>query len=173
HFEIGEIPVADEDPSGPVDPQDSSTYRHDMRRPEGQVKPLVVITSNVERQLPDPFLRRCVFFHITFPSTDALHTILRSRFDVGELFLDRVIDVFEALRGVHALTKKPATSELLNWTQVLTSVYSASDAKRVLDRFAGLSARAQRWSELAWGDLPAMGCLIKLREDRDRLLGEL
>lgn len=71
HFEIPEIPAAD-DQSGetatPIDPDRPLTFRNQMRRPEGARKPMVIITSNVERQLPDPFLRRCVFFHIPFPS---------------------------------------------------------------------------------------------------------
>ncbi len=72
HFEIPEIPAADfpadasaksGDRGQPIDSDRPLTYRNQMRRPEGAHKPMVIITSNVERQLPDPFLRRCVFFH--------------------------------------------------------------------------------------------------------------
>ncbi len=96
----------------------------------------------------------------------------------SEIFLDRVIDVFEALRAVPALTKKPATSELINWVQSLRALHEPAAVRRALDRFAGgelpaARATARRWSELPWRDLPAPGCLVKLREDLARLYGGL
>ena len=182
-FEIPEIadelaagPPAKTEPGVPIDPEDPSTFRHQMRRPDGAPKPLVIITSNVERQLPDPFLRRCVFFHIPFPSTEELMQILRSRFDAGEPFLNRVIDIFETLRRVDTLTKKPATSELLVWTQVLRSLHEPAEVLRRLDGFAGgrhEEARSRDWADLPWRNLPALSCLIKLREDQARLYGSL
>jgi len=181
HFEIPEIP-ADGDAEPPtVNPDDPSTFRNTMRRPNREQRPLVIITSNVERQLPDPFLRRTVFFHIPFPDPPALRQILFSRFEkvveeTGELFLDRVVDVFQALRAVPSLTKKPATSELIHWLQALTGLYDPAAVYRTLNTFAGgvlptARAAARSWSELPWKTLPALGCLVKLREDTDRLYG--
>jgi len=85
-------------------------------------RPVVIITSNSERQLPDPFLRRCVFHRIDFPAGDRLQAILRER--LGHLNLaDRLIDVatrrFEQIRQVPGLEKKPSTAELIAWVKVL------------------------------------------------------
>lgn len=182
HFEIPEIPAEAEPPTGVevvVEVDDPATFRNQMRRPRPEQKPLVIITSNVERQLPDPFLRRCVFFHIPFPATAEIKAILRARFDdASEPFIDRVIDVFEALRAVPALTKKPATSELINWAQTLRTLHQPAAVLHAFDAFAGgalpaARARQQRWSELDWRAVPAIGCLVKLREDMSRLYGEL
>lgn len=175
HFEIPEIPTDLGDAGMPVNLDEPMTFRHQMKRPNPEQKPLVIITSNVERQLPDPFLRRCVFFHIPFPKEQQLRDIVGSRFQDAEgLFLDRVLDIFHALRAVPSLTKKPATSELINWTEALGALYDPAAVQRVLDRFAGgalpeAKATQAGWADLEWGSLPAFGCLIKLREDLDRL----
>ena len=65
HFEIPEI-LRDCTTEGAIDPDDPMSFRRRMSRPPGAPQPFIVITSNVERQLPDPFLRRCVFYHIRF-----------------------------------------------------------------------------------------------------------
>jgi MoxR-like ATPase len=137
-----------------------------MRRPVGAPAPVVIITSNVERQLPDPFLRRCVFFHIGFPDAARLRAILRSRAE-GLPYLDHAIDLFLTLRQERRLTKKPATSELIDWVTVLQSL----DQSEVLASLRGLangidrSADRLRLGAGAWRQLPALYCLIKLRED--------
>lgn len=84
------------------------------------MRPLVVITSNSEKHLPDAFLRRCVYYHIHFPDKDRLHKLLEVR--VGKYladsseFLKDVIDLFYTLRDNNSgLRKKPATAELLGW----------------------------------------------------------
>ena len=81
-------------------------------------RPVVVVTSNSERQLPDPFLRRCIFHRIDFPAGERLHAILRER--LGHLNLaDRLIEIatqrFEHVRQVPGLEKKPSTAELIAW----------------------------------------------------------
>ena len=172
-FEIPEIPAQDDDEAARVDVDDPATYRQQMRCPDPAKRPFVLITSNVERQLPDPFLRRCVFFHIRFPEEGELRKIVRSRCSGSESFLERVVDVFQALRETPTLTKKPATSELLNWVAVLRELHGEELMKGVLDRFAGgvdVRARSRR-TELQWATLPHLGCLVKLREDLDRLGG--
>jgi MoxR-like ATPase len=85
-------------------------------------RPVVVITSNSERQLPDPFLRRCIFHRLDFPSGDRLQAILRER--LGHLGLaDRLVEVatarFEQLRQIAGFEKLPSTAELIAWVRVL------------------------------------------------------
>jgi MoxR-like ATPase len=87
-------------------------------------RPIVIITSNSEKGLPDPFLRRCVYFDIPFPTAKELDDIVAARvagLSGGALLAD-AIALFETLRGSDrtiALKKKPSTAELLNWLQVL------------------------------------------------------
>ena len=178
-FEIPEIPQVD-GPEPDVDVDKPSTYRHQMERParreDGKAppKPFVIITSNVERQLPDPFLRRCVFFHIEAPDDNALRDILKARFGDGLPYIDRTIDAVQAMRLVPSLTKKPTTSELIGWVQVLRDLHPAAQVTAALEAFAGGPGQVAAklpWSRLQWDALPALGCLVKLREDQARLLG--
>lgn len=85
-------------------------------------RPVVVLTSNSEKNLPDAFLRRCVFFHIAFPDHDRLREIVHRRLRLDARFSNSMIESairhFEKLRGL-ALKKKPATAEFLQWMQVL------------------------------------------------------
>jgi MoxR-like ATPase len=120
-------------------------------------RPIVVITSNSERQLPLPFLRRCVFHHIEFPDHDRLCQIIEQR--LGPLGIDRglvvgAVDRFLAIREIPKLNKPPATSELLAWVQALAT-------RRVSG--ADLAATTLR-------GLPLWQTLIKSREDRQLLL---
>ncbi len=86
-------------------------------------RPIVVITSNSEKNLPDAFLRRCVFYHIPFPEKDALMKIVNSRLQLSENYqgamLEEAINHFEHIRKNKGLRKKPATAELLAWIHVL------------------------------------------------------
>jgi MoxR-like ATPase len=92
-----------------------------------ELRPIVVITSNSEKGLPDAFLRRCVYFHIPFPSVDELRTVVANRIerlDGACNLVDDALDLFGRLRDERtqpALRKKPATAELLNWLQFLTA----------------------------------------------------
>jgi MoxR-like ATPase len=167
-FEIPEIDKDDE----------SSELKRIMRRPEGAKKPLVIITSNVERQLPDPFLRRCAFYHIEFPEPEELQTIVELHcHQKPPLELDKVVRVFLALRQVTGLTKKPGTSELLNWADSLSQLF---DPTYVQDRVSKVhqAIRESGDGELtldrkmaSWLKLPGLTCLIKLREDLERVRG--
>jgi MoxR-like ATPase len=83
-------------------------------------RPIVVITSNAEKELPDAFLRRCIFHYIEFPDRDAMGDIVRVHFpDIQENLLREALRTFYALRGVDEFRKKPSTSELLDWIQAL------------------------------------------------------
>ncbi len=139
-----------------------------MRRPAGAPKPVVIITSNVERQLPDPFLRRCVFYHIPFPDRDRLLAILARRFPEHEpAYLTKLVRVFEAARSVPDLIKKPSTAELLHWTAALTRAFEPGEAAVSVAGFErSLDDRGRTTRpELGWADLPGVGCLFKLNED--------
>ncbi|MEZ4888772.1 MAG: MoxR family ATPase [Chitinophagales bacterium] len=94
-------------------------------------RPIVLITSNSEKNLPDAFLRRCIFYHIPFPNTALLKQIVNSRVALNETFrnemLDAAIEHFEDLRA-KKLRKKPATAELLSWIHVLNTLNIRPDA---------------------------------------------
>lgn len=85
-------------------------------------RPITILTSNSEKNLPDAFLRRCVFYHISFPNRDRLKEIVRRRLRLSDGFspqmLDNAVQHFERIRDL-ALKKKPATAELLAWMRVL------------------------------------------------------
>lgn len=92
---------------------------------ERHYRPILVLTSNSEKNLPDAFLRRCIFYHIPFPSQEELKEIVQKRFadypDFTPRFIDAVIDRFFEIRD-QALKKKPATAEFFGWIQVLKSL---------------------------------------------------
>ena len=84
-------------------------------------KPILVLTSNSEKVLPDAFLRRCVYYHVSFPSGERLQAIVRRRLGPTRLAqesIDHAIRHFEQLREL-SLRKKPATAELIAWLRVL------------------------------------------------------
>ncbi|GIX49615.1 MAG: ATPase [Candidatus Tectimicrobiota bacterium] len=83
-------------------------------------RPIVVITSNAEKELPDAFLRRCIFHYIDFPGPELMAAIVRVHFPtLAEALLAEALERFYALRRLDALRKKPSTSELLDWLQAL------------------------------------------------------
>lgn len=133
-------------------------------------RPIVIITSNVERQLPDPFLRRCIFFHISFPNKARLTEIIRAR--TNEVpYLEQAVELFLTLRDAPRLTKYPATSELIDWVEALRDLYVQQDVEKSLKGMAAAvetdahGKRKLNRNEALWGDLPGMHCLLKLRED--------
>ncbi len=89
-------------------------------------RPIVIITSNSEKNLPDAFLRRCVFYHIPFPTKSLLKQIVNSRLDLPASFKERMVDAaidhFQEIRSNKGLRKKPATAELLAWIHVLSEL---------------------------------------------------
>ena len=89
------------------------------------LKPIVVITSNSEKDLPDAFLRRCIYYNIPFPDRDRLSEIITNRLGLNSggssEFLKNVLDLFYSLRR-GGLRKKPATAELLGWIITLQEI---------------------------------------------------
>ena len=83
-------------------------------------RPIVVITSNNEKELPDAFLRRCFFHYIKFPDRDTMRDIVDVHFpDIQKTLVTKAMDIFYELREVPGLKKKPSTSELLDWLKLL------------------------------------------------------
>ena len=119
------------------------------------VRPIVIITSNVERQLPDPFLRRCVYHHIEAPSEQRLAAILHERLAglaITEALVGVAVKRYAEVRALDGLRKKPATHELISWVKVLLR--------------AGVDPAVVAASPLA--DL-FVGTLLKSREDIQQL----
>jgi MoxR-like ATPase len=109
-------------------------------------RPVVIITSNAEKELPDAFLRRCVFHFIEFPDRELMARIIRVHHpDLETQLLERTLRAFYTLRDEAALRKRPSTSELIDWIAAL--------------RRAGLSSR-----DLDAG-LPFLGTLLKREQD--------
>ena len=85
-------------------------------------RPLIIITSNAERELPDAFLRRCLFHYIEFPDVQQMSEILMVHYpDLGDALLKNAMDKFFALRQIPGVRKKPSTSELIDWIRVLVA----------------------------------------------------
>ena len=85
-------------------------------------RPLVIITSNNEKELPDAFLRRCFFHYISFPDDATMKKIVDVHYpDLKKQLLDAALKVFFDLRDVPGLKKKPSTSELLDWIKLLVA----------------------------------------------------
>jgi len=83
-------------------------------------RPIVVITSNAEKELPDAFLRRCIFHYIEFPDDKMMENIVRVHYpDISDKLLAEALKAFYWLRSVAGIQKKPSTSELLDWIQAL------------------------------------------------------
>ncbi len=85
-------------------------------------RPVVIITSNAEKELPDAFLRRCVFHYIEFPDPTLMEEIVRVHFpDIQSNLLREGLKTFYLMRGMDDLRKKPSTSELIDWLQCLAA----------------------------------------------------
>jgi MoxR-like ATPase len=109
-------------------------------------RPIVVITSNAEKELPDAFLRRCIFHYISFPDEEMMAEIVRVHYpDLEKKLLEEALKAFYWVRSINGLQKKPSTSELLDWVQALV--------------VGGISP------EKISSELPFLGVLIK--KDRD------
>src|SRR5512134_2677070 len=98
-------------------------------------RPLVVITSNNEKELPDAFLRRCFFHYIRFPDRETMTRIVAVHFPgLKKTLLAEALEVFFNLREVPGLKKKPSTSELLDWLKLLLAEDIPSEALKSSDK---------------------------------------
>ncbi len=107
-------------------------------------RPLVFITSNNEKELPDAFLRRCFFHYIKFPDRDTMQAIVDVHFPgLKKALLAEALEVFFGLREIPGLKKKPSTSELLDWLKLLMAedippeALKSRDNKEVVPPLAG------------------------------------
>jgi MoxR-like ATPase len=113
-------------------------------------KPIVIITSNAEKELPDAFLRRCVFHYIDFPDESMMRKIIAVHLDdIEERLVKRAMERFYQLRQVRGIMKKPSTSELLDWLQALV--------------------RGGVRPDMLVQNIPFLGVLLKKNEDIQRL----
>lgn len=111
-----------------------------------QQRPVVIITSNSEKELPDAFLRRAVFHYIEFPSEDLMASIVDVHFPkLGPDLLQKTMGAFYKLRNIEGLRKKPSTSELIDWIAALLQSGMNPD---VLDE-----------------EIPMLGVLLKREQD--------
>jgi MoxR-like ATPase len=109
-----------------------------------RVRPIVVITSNNEKDLPDAFLRRCFFHYIRFPDEETMRAIVEVHFpDIKQRLVGEALKVFYDIRQVPGLKKKPSTSELLDWLKLLLvedvdeSVLRERDPKKLIPPLHG------------------------------------
>ncbi|MFQ3191646.1 MAG: MoxR-like ATPase [Paraglaciecola sp.] len=92
-------------------------------------RPIVIITSNNEKELPDAFLRRCFFHYIQFPDADEMRQIVDVHFpEIKKILLNQALQSFFDLRDVPGLRKKPSTSELLDWLKLLVAEDISAEA---------------------------------------------
>ena len=152
---IDEIDKADlEFPNDLLHELDTMKFRIDEtgREVAAKERPIVVITSNNEKELPDAFLRRCVFHYIQFPNRELMAEIVRVHHpDITDRVLDNALEVFFGLRATPKLRKKPSTSELIDWIMALKK--AGVDLARVS------------------GGIPFLGTLLKTEQDVE-LLGK-
>ncbi len=97
-------------------------------------RPIVFITSNNEKELPDAFLRRCFFHYIKFPDADTMRDIIDVHFpDIKGNLINDALTIFYEIRNVPGLKKKPSTSELLDWIKLLLNEDVPEDVLRERD----------------------------------------
>ncbi len=96
-------------------------YIHETKETvKAKQRPIVIITSNAEKELPDAFLRRCIFHFIEFPNKELMAEIVKTHYpDVEDNLLKSAMDVFYDIRGMREIRKKPSTSELIDWINAL------------------------------------------------------
>jgi MoxR-like ATPase len=128
-------------------------YVYELRRSiKARHRPVVIITSNNEKELPDAFLRRCFFHYIRFPDRETMEKIVQTHFpNIRQDLLREALTVFFDVRGVNELKKKPATSELLDWLKLLTIEDMPPEALRSQDNKTAIP--------------PLYGALLKNEQD--------
>ena len=111
-------------------------------------RPIVIITSNAEKELPDAFLRRCIFHYIEFPDMAKMEEIIKVHFgEIDKQLCENALNAFYEIRKMDDLQKKPSTSELLDWIQAL--MISGVDIRNIKE------------------EMPFVGVLLKKNQDID------
>lgn len=120
-------------------------------------RPIIIITSNNEKELPDAFLRRCFFHYISFPDRETLKDIIDLHYEkLDEKLVGNALDIFYALREKRNLKKKPSTSEIIDWLKLL-----------IIGKVT-----SQELDEVKQGakQLPYLGALLKNEQDKTTVL---
>lgn len=122
-------------------------YIHETKETvKAKKRPIVIITSNAEKELPDAFLRRCIFHYIEFPDKELMEEIVKVHFpDLQDNLLKEAMEQFYWIRSLKDIRKKPSTSELVDWIQALL--------------LGGISAEEVKEK------MPFVGVLLKKDED--------
>jgi MoxR-like ATPase len=121
-------------------------------RIEAKERPIVVITSNNEKELPDAFLRRCFFHYIKFPDRETMQAIIDVHFPkIQKTLVTKAMDIFYEVRDVPGLKKKPSTSELLDWLKLLVAEDIPLEALQSADQKVSVP--------------PLVGALLKNEQD--------
>ena len=111
-------------------------------------RPIVIITSNAEKELPDAFLRRCIFHYIEFPDAEKMEEIINVHFgSIDQKLCQKALEAFYEIRKMDEIQKKPSTSELLDWIQAL--MISGVDIENLSS------------------EMPFVGVLLKKNQDID------
>ncbi len=114
-------------------------------------RPIVIITSNSEKELPDAFLRRCIFYYIEFPDTEMMEKIVKVHYpDIENKVVKEALKRFYWIREMEGLRKKPSTSELLDWIKALA--------------LGGVNV------DKITGEIPFLGTLLKTEQDTERFV---
>ncbi|PTB89692.1 ATP-binding protein, partial [Pseudidiomarina aestuarii] len=117
-----------------------------------QQRPIVIITSNNEKELPDAFLRRCFFHYIKFPDADTLRDIVQVHYpDIQKQLLSTALEVFFDVRQMPNVKKKPSTSELIDWLKLLLAEKITPQQLQETKQKGGL--------------MPLFGALLKNEQD--------
>lgn len=113
---------------------------------KANIRPVVIITSNAEKELPDAFLRRCIFHYIAFPDAPMMERIIKAHYpNLEQKLIDGVLEAFYKIRDLRGIQKKPSTSEVLDWIQALS--------------IGGVSVKTLK------KEIPFAGVLLKKTED--------
>jgi MoxR-like ATPase len=114
-------------------------------------RPIVIITSNSEKELPDAFLRRCLFYYIEFPDGEMMEKIIKVHYpDIEDKLVREALKKFYWIREMDGLKKRPSTSELLDWIKALA--------------LGGI--RIDKINN----EIPFLGTLLKNEQDTDRFV---
>ncbi len=124
-------------------------------------RPIVIITSNAEKELPDAFLRRCVFHYIEFPDRELMAEIVNVHFqDLDQHLLDQVLEAFYRIRSLPQIKKKPSTSEIIDWIQALIHGGYDPRPRRGRGALSGRAAEEERGHRRPAQELAVMVCSV-------------
>jgi len=131
-------------------------YCYELKKTiEAQHRPIVIITSNNEKELPDAFLRRCFFHYISFPDRETLKAIVNVHHPaLEETLIQNAMEVFYELRELRGIKKKPSTSELIDWIKLLiigkitAEELASMDLSQRLPPYAGALLKDEQDHEL-------------------------